>query len=234
MKIYKEYIIPLKSKLSILSKELTTNLISLGLVVGSFFISQTVSNHLFYIGLFALSGSLTNQIAIHMLFNRVPLLYGSGIIELKFEDLKLSIRRVILEEFLSTDRIKTQKINITPTIEKLDFSTSFDALLDSIVESKFAAMISLIGGVQALEALREPFTKRLKSSLIKLSDKVEFQVGDSFSNNIDSLVQERLNELTPNMVKQMLLDIMREYLGWLVVWGGVFGGLIGFISSLVL
>jgi uncharacterized membrane protein YheB (UPF0754 family) len=234
MKIYKEYIIPLKSKLSILSKELTTNLISLGLVVGSFFISQTVSNHLFYIGLFALSGSLTNQIAIHMLFNRVPLLYGSGIIELKFEDLKLSIRRVILEEFLSTDRIKTQKINITPTIEKLDFSTSFDALLDSIVESKFAAMISLIGGVQALEALREPFTKRLKSSLIKLSDKVEFQVGDSFSNNIDSLIQERLNELTPNMVKQMLLDIMREYLGWLVVWGGVFGGLIGFISSLVL
>jgi uncharacterized membrane protein YheB (UPF0754 family) len=234
MKIYKEYIIPLKSKLNILSKELTTNLISLGLVVGSFFISQTFSNHLFYIGLFALSGSLTNQIAIHMLFNRVPLLYGSGIIELKFEDLKLSIRRVILEEFLSTDRIKTQKINITPTIEKLDFSTSFDALLDSIVESKFAAMISLIGGVQALEALREPFTKRLKSSLIKLSDKVEFQVGDSFSNNIDSIVQERLNELTPNMVKQMLLDIMREYLGWLVVWGGVFGGLIGFISSLVL
>jgi uncharacterized membrane protein YheB (UPF0754 family) len=234
MKIYKEYIIPLKSKLSILSKELTTNLISLGLVVGSFFISQTFSNHLFYIGLFALSGSLTNQIAIHMLFNRVPLLYGSGIIELKFEDLKLSIRRVILEEFLSTDRIKTQKINITPTIEKLDFSTSFDALLDSIVESKFAAMISLIGGVQALEALREPFIKRLKSSLIKLSGKVEFQVGDSFSNNIDSLVQERLNELTPNMVKQMLLDIMREYLGWLVVWGGVFGGLIGFISSLVL
>jgi uncharacterized membrane protein YheB (UPF0754 family) len=234
MKIYKEYIIPLKSKLNILSKELTTNLISLGLVVGSFFISQTFSNHLFYIGLFALSGSLTNQIAIHMLFNRVPLLYGSGIIELKFEDLKLSIRRVILEEFLSIDRIKTQKINITPTIEKLDFSTSFDALLDSIVESKFAAMISLIGGVQALEALREPFTKRLKSSLIKLSDKVEFQVGDSFSNNIDSIVQERLNELTPNMVKQMLLDIMREYLGWLVVWGGVFGGLIGFISSLVL
>jgi uncharacterized membrane protein YheB (UPF0754 family) len=220
--------------LNILSKELTTNLISLGLVVGSFFISQTVSNHLFYIGLFALSGSLTNQIAIHMLFNRVPLLYGSGIIELKFEDLKLSIRRVILEEFLSTDRIKTQKINITPTIEKLDFSTSFDALLDSIVESKFAAMISLIGGVQALEALREPFIKRLKSSLIKLSGKVEFQVGDSFSNNIDSIVQERLNELTPNMVKQMLLDIMREYLGWLVVWGGVFGGLIGFISSLVL
>jgi len=36
------------------------------------------------------------------------------------------------------------------------------------------------------------------------------------------------------MVKEMLHGLMKEHLGWLVVWGGVFGGLIGIISALLL
>jgi uncharacterized membrane protein YheB (UPF0754 family) len=32
------------------------------------------------------------------------------------------------------------------------------------------------------------------------------------------------------MVKEMVERIIKEHLGWLVVWGGVFGGLIGLIS----
>ncbi len=36
------------------------------------------------------------------------------------------------------------------------------------------------------------------------------------------------------MVKDMVHTLMREHLGWLVVWGGVFGGLIGCCSALLL
>jgi uncharacterized membrane protein YheB (UPF0754 family) len=36
------------------------------------------------------------------------------------------------------------------------------------------------------------------------------------------------------MVKELVQNLIKEHLGWLVVWGGVFGGLIGVVSSVVL
>jgi uncharacterized membrane protein YheB (UPF0754 family) len=57
-------------------------------------------------------------------------------------------------------------------------------------------------------------------------------MSDKIQEKIQTVVYERLEELDAKMVKNIVLDMMKEHLGWLVVWGGVFGGLIGFISSL--
>ena len=46
--------------------------------------------------LFALSGALTNWLAIYMLFEKVPGFYGSGIIPLHFEEFKSGIRTLIM------------------------------------------------------------------------------------------------------------------------------------------
>ena len=40
-------------------------------------------------------------------------------------------------------------------------------------------------------------------------------------------------KLTPDKVKQIIEDVIRQHLGWLIVWGNVFGGLIGLISYFV-
>ena len=40
------------------------------------------------VGLFALSGAITNWLAVHMLFEKVPGLYGSGVIPQHFEEFK--------------------------------------------------------------------------------------------------------------------------------------------------
>ena len=53
------------------------------------------------VGLFAFSGAITNTLAIHMLFEKVPFLYGSGIIESKFEEFKLSIKNLLMEQFFT-------------------------------------------------------------------------------------------------------------------------------------
>jgi len=34
------------------------------------------------------------------------------------------------------------------------------------------------------------------------------------------------------MVKEIIERMIQEHLGWLVVWGGVFGGLIGLVTLL--
>ncbi len=233
-----------------MKKELLTNIVATSVVASSFFTPSTISNHLYLTGAFALSGSLTNQIAIHMLFNKVPFFYGSGIIELKFEELKLSIKELILNEFFTKKRIEEflnseeKKIELAPLIEKFDFSSAFEAMISAVSESKLSSVLNLIGGVSALDGLKEPFTKKLKSSIVKIVKSDEFKneldrflksstFSDDLVQKIDNIVQKRLDELSPTMVKDMLLKLMNEHLGWLVVWGGVFGGILGLLSSFI-
>ena len=48
---------------------------------------------------------------------------------------------------------------------------------------------------------------------------------------VDGLLETKLEELTPDRVKEMMEEVIREHLGWLIVWGNVFGGTIGLLSK---
>ncbi len=231
-----------------LSKSLITNLISAALVLISFLVPEPYYKPLLYGGLFALSGALTNHLAIYMLFHKVPLLYGSGIIELKFESFKASIKELVMKQFFSKEQLEKffakeeQKIDLAPIVEETDFSPAYEALSKSVMESQFGAALNMFGGESALEKLKEPFIHKLKSAVVKIVGSEVFKkqlhhhithssLSSDLISSIDKIVTNRLNELTPQMVKELIEDMMREHLGWLVVWGGVFGGLIGVISS---
>ena len=56
-----------------MNKSLITNFLALSLTVYGGFFSPIYSTEIFMAGLFALSGGLTNWLAIHMLFEKVPL-----------------------------------------------------------------------------------------------------------------------------------------------------------------
>ena len=68
-----------------MNKSLITNLLAGIFVVLGFIFAQAI---VLSVGLFALSGAVTNLLAIHMLFEKVPFLYGSGVIALKFLSFK--------------------------------------------------------------------------------------------------------------------------------------------------
>lgn len=51
---------------------------------------------------------------------------------------------------------------------------------------------------------------------------------------LSEMIQSRLDDLTPLMVKKMVETLIKEHLGWLVVWGGFFGGLIGLVGTMIL
>jgi uncharacterized membrane protein YheB (UPF0754 family) len=232
-------------------KALLTDLISSVLVVGSFFIPTSYQHALLFTGLFALSGALTNQLAIHMLFERVPLLYGSGVIERNFEAFKTSIKEMIMKQFFTKEQLQKffsdeeKKIDLTPLVKEADFSPAFDALSKTVMESKFGGAVAMFGGEAALENLRDPFSAKLKSAVIKIvsSDTFKAQLehhlqhstlSEDMIHMVEELITKRLNELTPKMVKELVQELIKTHLGWLVVWGGVFGGLIGFISSFLI
>ena len=47
------------------------------------------------------------------------------------------------------------------------------------------------------------------------------------------LINIRLEELSPQDVKIIIKNIIHKHLGWLVVWGGVFGFTLGLTISLI-
>lgn len=225
-----------------------TDLFSILLIAISFIVSEQYHNPLLFTGLFALSGAITNQLAIHMLFEKVPFLYGSGVIEKNFETFKASIRTMIMKQFFTKEQLnrffenEDKKIDLTPLVEGADFSPAFDALSKTVMESKFGGAISMFGGEEALEGLREPFVRKLSAAVSSIvsSDAFKAQLDYHIQNSalsedmigsIETLITNRLDELTPKMVKELVQELIKEHLGWLVVWGGVFGGLIGLLSS---
>ncbi len=233
-----------------LNKSFITNLTAFIFVILSYEITK-YHEPLLYTGLFALSGALTNQLAIHMLFEKVPLLYGSGVIPQRFEAFKKAIKDLMMQEFFNREQLdkffqnEEKKINLVPIIEDTDFSPAFDALSKTVMESSFGGMLGMFGGETALEGLREPFSNKMKSAVIKIVNSQAFNetlqqhmqssaLSDDLINSIESVIEARLNELTPQMVKEIVEKLIKEHLDWLVVWGGVFGGLIGLISSFLI
>ena len=225
-----------------------TNGLALGLVLIGFFLDNTIVKT---VGLFAVSGAITNWIAVHMLFEKVPGLYGSGVIPERFEDFKVGIRSLVMKQFFSEDNIQrfladsNQPINVdfAPIIKKIDLAPTFDSLVEVIKESSFGQMLGMFGGVEALEPMRQSFVDKMGAALEGITQDPKFtvllqeeltqpDVHKDLHAKINQIVEQRLNELTPKMVKDIIQTMIREHLGWLVVWGGVFGGLIGLLTAL--
>ena len=51
--------------------------------------------------------------------------------------------------------------------------------------------------------------------------------------NIENIIDKRLNELTPEHIKIIMKNMIQKHLGWLVIWGGFFGFLIGLILGIL-
>ena len=63
----------------------TTNLVAVLIIIACYLYPMD-PDLIKSIGFFALSGAITNWLAIHMLFEKVPILYGSGVIPNRFDE----------------------------------------------------------------------------------------------------------------------------------------------------
>jgi len=235
----------------VLSKHVLPNIIALAIIATAQLLPEPYRAVLLSVGLFALSGAVTNWLAIHMLFHRVPGLYGSGVIVLRFEEFKQSILNLVHDHLITRDRVdnamistSTDDLDLEPMFAKLDLDAAYDQLVATIMDSSFGSMLGMVGGEGALDSLREPFKRRMsgflqdaaKSPRFKkaVQEQVQkFTSSDEFMHKLDAILQKRLDELTPEMVRDIMHRIIHKHLGWLVVWGGVFGGLIGLCAGIL-
>ena len=171
-----------------------------------------------------------------MLFEKVPFLFGSGVIQLRFKELKEGIKNLIMHEFFSSkslEKFSSEKnISANDILEKINYDEIYIKIVEAIKESSLGSMLEMVGGEKALEPLKEPFKKKIKETiddLIYQRFKDNENLSENFKDNIELLIDSRLNELSPEQVKTIIKDIIHKHLGWLVVWGGIFGFLIGLI-----
>lgn len=229
----------------IVNKSLATNLIAVGLLAASFAIPESSLKHFVYnIALFALAGAATNWLAVHMLFEKIPGLYGSGVIQARFEEFKAGIFKLVMENFFTEENFQTfahsaldHGIDAKQIEEQIDFNEAFDGFLDVVKNSSLGGMLAMFGGAKALEPLREPFIEEFKARIESTIEKLDLSKTDlhfdAFQPTVEKLVQGKLDQLEPQDVKRIVERMIKTHLGWLVVWGGICGGVIGAVNSYV-
>ena len=74
------------------------------------------------------------------------------------------------------------------------------------------------------------FGEELITTVVDRFDPFALISVDKIRDEISLLMTEKLQFLTAEKVKEILEHVIRRHLGWLVVWGNVFGGLIGVIA----
>ena len=223
-----------------MNKSITTNIVAFALIIIGYF-NQDSGKILTMTGLFALSGGITNWIAIHMLFEKIPFIYGSGIILNKFKEFKQGIKELVMNEFFNEDNIayflqQTQDRSKASIQSKIDYEQIFEQLSDAIISSQLGSMLGMFGGKKALEPLKAPVIEKLSEITQQIIEAPDGNLSttnlDDFREHIETILDNRLQELTPVQVKNIIQDIIKSHLGWLVVWGGLFGGLIGMTVSI--
>ncbi len=180
-----------------MNKSLITNLAALALLGAGYTLDNTFA---YYAGLFAFSGAITNWLAIHMLFEKVPGLYGSGVIPARFEAFKAAIKTLMMEQFFTEaniDRFLNQEmagdktLNLEPVIAKVDFNPTFDSLVEVISNSSFGGMLAMFGGSEALQPLKQPFVEKMQEAMVEMSQ----------SENVKSALKEQLE--SPAMMSEI-------------------------------
>lgn len=232
-----------------------TNVVAICFILVGLYVPY-YSSYFYSIGIFAFSGAITNWIAIHMLFEKVPFLYGSGVIPNRFQEFKAGIKKLIMTQFFTRENLERFLKQVSDgssgppgmqwdkVSEAIDYKKVFYALIDLVNQSPLGGMLMMMGGEAALTSFEQPFTEKMKVVVKEIVSSDSFKekikefsgqegIPNYFLDQIEHIVENRLNELTPKLVKEIVQEMIRKHLGWLVVWGGVFGGLIGLIAALI-
>ena len=161
------------------NKSLATNLTALLCVGAGYLMKEPAGPVVLNVGLFAFSGALTNWLAIHMLFEKVPGFYGSGVIPARFEDFKGGIHQLIMQQFFTHENITrffegdsgkvADGVDLDPLIQSMDLNPAFEALKTAVLESKFGATLAMFGGAAALEPMKPGFEEKMRVAISEIA-----------------------------------------------------------------
>jgi len=212
---------------------------------------QAMARWVLAAGLFGFAGGITNWVAIKMLFDRVCNLPGSGVIPMRFKEIRQVIKDTIMKTFFDGPYLEQYmnkkmaslagELNIGAKIKEMLEKPEVDAMITKALEelgSKPEGTMIMMMGIMPiqLKPLITPFLSSMADDigplLGQMFDMKSIMSVEKLRSEIDLLMTEKLLELTPEIVRDLLEEVMRKHLGCLIVWGNVFGALIGLVSTM--
>ena len=162
--------------------------------------------------------------------------------QINFNQFKVAIKGLILEEFFNRDNVLNLVSNMK-TNNSGDMShiinpdKIFDEFVEAIDASPLSGMLAMGGGSRALEPLRTPIAEKFSKLVLEVEQNIkekplDITGDDNFFSDIESLIDSRLEQLTPKYVKEIISKMIYQHLGWLAVLGGVVGAIVGLFVSL--
>ena len=130
-----------------------------------------------------------------------------------------------MREFFSSESLSNflqTKLELNENVgEKLNYDLIFQKLLEAIQESSLGSMLNMMGGSKALP-LKEPIKIKIKEVFDDLSLKIENNEDTIYQlkENIENIIDKRLNELTPEHIKIIMKNMIQKHhrmacnLGW--------------------
>lgn len=202
-------------------------------------------------GLFGFSGGITNWLAVHMLFKRIPWVAGSGVIPVRYKSIRATVKDVIMETFFDPQFLEDylgsklkefgSGTDTTAQVKALLDGDDFDKQLDQKLENlgtlpAFAPVLAMGMQPASLKPMIKPFVSDLALDLApvlkdEMTDpKVLIDI-EVIRGQIGKYMAVRIQTLTEKKVNRLMEFVIRDHLGWLIVWGNVFGAIIGLISE---
>jgi len=203
-------------------------------------------------GLFGFAGGITNWLAVKMLFDEIPGVYGSGIIPKQFKQIRNTIKEMIMDTFFEPAFLQkqlSQKLGSLISAEQIEkallgmleapeFDAAINQKLQEISSTPMGTMIKMAGITAAsIKPMLKPFISGISGRVAPMVSDIVNGGADAGSpimrlrDEVNRLMEERLQELTAQRVKGLIEAVMRAHLGWLVVWGNIFGGFLCVISE---
>ncbi|XP_002730501.2 uncharacterized protein LOC100376044 [Saccoglossus kowalevskii] len=186
-------------------------------------------------GIFGFSAGFTNSLAIQMLFIKIPFLYGSGVIPSQYKETKYQIKKLLMDAFASESVL----ISLADAVQGFSGSTELEktnAMLDEKLlelDEKYDKWLNTAG-------LDKPTTKLLLKMLIyECRDEMITNIKLSYpeiskESNIGQLqhmmtdiIESRMEVLTEKKLTDITRHVIKQHLGWVVLWGCFIGGIIG-------
>jgi len=202
-------------------------------------------------GLFGFAGGMTNWLAIRMMFDKIPFLIGSGILLNNFVEIRDNVKKTTMATYFDAGHLShyvTQKteiilnsLQLDESIREVIRSPGVQALISDKIEEVFSTPEGLVLGLvvnkEKVKLNIMPSFENAGKDIVPLVSQLirnsEHLSEEKVRDQVDRLITSKLVEMHPKNIIAVVKEMVENELGWVIVWGNVFGGLLGLILEVV-
>ncbi|XP_019849205.1 PREDICTED: uncharacterized protein LOC100633155 isoform X2 [Amphimedon queenslandica] len=204
-------------------------------------------------GFFGLAIGIINWLFIELLFRKVLCVFGSGLIQKHYGEIINGFRDVIVDVIFDTEQLQsffTEKDERIRKILKLESRVS--GLLDSdaaqkVIDSKIDSILASPQGMHLLmmnvdeEKVRRMLQVNIRTFIDNVSPMIYKRLvapgisdAQSLKSEITYILEPKITQLMPKDVNKIVAAMIHKHLSWLIIWGNLFGGLVGFVNEIII